>query len=111
MFIPNLDVVAAALQTQAAYLAPVRWSHIGNDTTHYKVLDGLAVWARHGRNLLTEESATLVHLGLIAALPAAIFQFPRHLQKPFISQILLKSLAKVRKNVFFSYFCSKYLDI
>ena len=76
--VPNPDVIAATLQTQTARLASVRWSHVGNDATHHDVLDGMAVWARHGRNLLSKESTTFVHLSLVATLLAAISQFPRH---------------------------------
>jgi len=90
VFIPYLDVIAAALQTQATNLASERWSHVGNNTTHHKVLDGLAVWTRHGRNLLTEKSPPLVHLGLIAALTATIFQFPRHRRKNMAEYLILR---------------------
>ena len=79
VLIPNPDVIAATLQTQSAHLASVRRSHIGNYATNNNVLDGLAVRACHGRNLLPEEPAPLVHLSLIAALLTAIFQFPSHL--------------------------------
>jgi hypothetical protein len=78
MLVPNPDVIAAALQAQTPHFAPIGWSHVGNDTTHHDVLDGLAVRTRHGRNLLTEEPASLVHLSLVSALSAAVFQFPRH---------------------------------
>ena len=83
MFVPYPDVIATALQTQAARLASVRWCHIGNDATHYDVLDGLAVRARHRRNLLTKESTTLVHLSFVAALLATIFQLPSHQSNSF----------------------------
>ena len=91
MFVPYPDVIATALQTQAARLASVRWCHIGNDATHYDVLDGLAVRARHRRNLLMKESATFVHLGLVAALLAAIFQFPRHVRNLFLCYLLFSA--------------------
>ena len=82
VFIPEPDVVAAALQTKTAHLASVRWGHVGNDATHHNILDGLAVWAQHGRNLLTKESTPFVHLSLVATLPTAVFQFPGHIQIP-----------------------------
>ena len=78
MFIPQSDVITAALQTQTANLTSIGRCHVGNDATYHDVLDGLAVRTRHGRNLLTEEPASLVHLSLVSALSAAVFQFPRH---------------------------------
>ena len=77
--IPYSDVFAAALQAQTAHLASVGWSHVGNDTTHHDVLDGMAVWAEHGCNLLTEQATSLIHLSFISTGLAAIFQFPGHL--------------------------------
>ena len=79
LLVPYTDVITATLQTEATYLASVRRSHIGNDTTHHNVLDSLAVRAEHGRNLLTEQTTSLIHLGLVAAGLTAIFQFPCHL--------------------------------
>ena len=76
--IPYPDAVAATVQTQASNLTSVRGSHVGNDTAHHNVLDSLAVWTRHRSNLLSEEPAPFVHIGFIAALPTAIFQFPGH---------------------------------
>ena len=78
MLIPDSDVVAAAVQTQPSHLASVGGGHVGYDAANNDILDAVAVWARHGSNLLTEESSPLVHLGLIAAGPAAIFKFPGH---------------------------------
>ena len=78
MPIPNADVVAATVETESADLAPVGWRHIGDDASDYNVLDRLAVWARHSRDLLTEEAAPLVNLSLIPTCAAAIFQFPSH---------------------------------
>jgi hypothetical protein len=43
--IPDTDIIATALQAEATNFAPVRWSHVSNDSTHHDVLDGLAVWA------------------------------------------------------------------
>ena len=77
--IPYPDAVAAAVQTQASHLTPIRWSHIGDDAANHKVLDGLTVWTRHCRNLLSEEPTPFIHLGFIAASTATIFQFPSHL--------------------------------
>ena len=77
--IPDTDVVAAALQTQASNLASVGRCHVGNDTTHYDILDGLAVGTRHCCDLLAKQSTTFVHIGLIAAVLTAIFPFPSHL--------------------------------
>ena len=78
MQIPDADVVAATVETEPADLAPVGWCHIGDDASDYNILDGLAVWAQHRRNLLTEEAAPLVYLSLIPTCIAAIFQFPSH---------------------------------
>lgn len=78
MPVPNADVVAATVETEPADLAPVGRRHIGDDASDYNILDGLAVWARHGCDLLTEEAAPLVNLSLIPTRGAAIFQFPSH---------------------------------
>lgn len=78
--IPDADIVAATVETEPADLAPVGWRHIGDDASDYNILDGLAVWARHGRDLLAEEAAPLVYLSLIPTRGAAIFQFPSHKQ-------------------------------
>jgi len=78
MSIPDADVVAATIETESADLAPVGWCHISDDASNYNILDGLAVRARHGRDLLTEKAAPLVNLSLIPTRIAAIFQFPSH---------------------------------
>ena len=44
----------------------------------------MAVRARHGCNLLAEQSASLIHLSFIATGLAAIFQFPGHSIKQFL---------------------------
>ena len=95
MFVPYPDVIAAALQTQAAHLASVRWCHVGNDATHHDILDGLTVRARHRRNLLTKEPATFIHLSLVATGFAAIFQFPSHC---IVKQVESIFDAKIAKN-------------
>ena len=77
--IPYPDAVAAAVQTQASHLTPIRWCHIGDDAANHKILNRLAIWARHSRNLLSEEPTPFIHLSFIAASPTAIFQFPSHL--------------------------------
>ena len=79
LHVPYTDVIAATLQTQTSHLASIRWCHVGYDTTHHNVLDGLTVWAGHRRNLLTKQSSSLIHLSLIATGLTAIFQFPCHL--------------------------------
>ena len=98
--IPDTDLVAATLQTQAPNLTSVGRCHVGNDTTHHDVLDGLAVRARHRRDLLSKQTTTLVHFGLIAAVLTAIFLFPSHLflQTPAddIAQIFLVVIAIFR---------------
>ena len=78
LMVPYLDIIAATLQTQTAHLTSVGRSHVGNDATHHNVLDGMAVRTRHRSNLLTKEPAPLVHLGFVATLLTAIFQFPSH---------------------------------
>ena len=60
LFVPDTDVVAAAVQAETAYLAPVGRRHISNNTPNYDVLNGLAVRTAHGGNLLAEEAAALV---------------------------------------------------
>ena len=76
--IPDADIVAATVETEPAHLAPIRWCHIGDDASDYNILDSLAVWARHGCDLLTEEAAPFINLSLIPTRGAAIFQFPSH---------------------------------
>ncbi len=78
VLIPDADVVAATVETKPANFAPVGWRHIGDDASDYNILDRLAVWARHGCDLLAEEAAPLVNLSLIPTRGAAIFQFPSH---------------------------------
>jgi hypothetical protein len=78
LHIPDTDVIAATLQAQTAHLTSERWSHVCNDTTHHKVLDGVAMIARNGRYLLAKQSTSFIHLSLVATGLAAIFPFPRH---------------------------------
>ena len=78
LHIPDTDVIAATLQAQTAHLTSERWGYVCNDTTHHKVLDGMAMIARYGRYLLTEQTAPFVHLSLIATGLTAIFPFPCH---------------------------------
>ena len=78
MSVPYSDIIAAALQTEPADLASVRGCHVCNDTAHHNVLDALAVGTRHGTYLLAEESSAFVHLGFVATLATAIFEFPSH---------------------------------
>lgn len=79
MPVPHPDVVAAALQTESADFASIRRSYIGNNPAHHDVLDALAVRARYGTDLLSEESSAFVNLGFVATLAAAIFEFPSHI--------------------------------
>ena len=82
--IPYPDVIAATIQAKATDLASIRWGYIGYDTANYDVLDSLAVRATHWGDLLAEEATSLVHLGFILTLFAAIFQFPGHLTISFL---------------------------
>jgi hypothetical protein len=70
--------VTATLQAQTAHFASVGWSHIGYDTTHYDVLNGLTVKAGHGCYLLTKQATPLIYIDLIAACFTAVSPFPRH---------------------------------
>jgi hypothetical protein len=97
--IPDTYLVTAALQAQSAYLASVGWSDIGDDAAHDDVLNRLAVRTRHRRNLLAEQAATLIHLGLVTTVLTAILQFPSH---PFIR------LSSSRELPLFAA-CSSYL--
>ena len=90
MQIPDADVVAATVETEPADLAPVGWCHVGDDASDHNILDGLAVWASHGCDLLTEEAAPLVYLSLIPTCSAAIFQFPSPYKS--LSSMTLKGL-------------------
>ena len=78
LFVPDADIVAAAVQTETANFASIGRRHIGNDTSNHDVLDGLAVRTTHGSDLLAEEAAAFVDLCLIATGLTAIFQFPGH---------------------------------
>ena len=49
-----------------------------DDVSIHNILDGLAVGACHRRYLLAKQTTPFVNLGLVAALPTAIFQFPSH---------------------------------
>ena len=76
--VPDADVVAAAVQAETAYFAPVGRRHISNNTPNYDVLNGLAVRTAHGGNLLAEKATTLVDLSFITTDFTTIFQFPGH---------------------------------
>ena len=78
VLIPRPDSIAAAVQTQASRLAAERRCHIGDDAADDQLLDGLAVGAAHGGDVLPEQSESLIDFGLIAALPALVFLLPRH---------------------------------
>ena len=77
--IPQSDVIAAAIRAQAAYIAAERRRHIAYYSAHGDVADALAVRARHGMNLLPEQSAPLIRLSLISARRTPICLLPRHL--------------------------------
>jgi len=97
--IPWPDSIAAAVQTQSSSLAAERWCHISNDATDDQLLNGLAVGAAHGCDVLSEQPVSLVDFGLIAALFALIFLLPRHVR--LISRLLLQRYVfsdKVRRK-------------
>jgi len=66
------------LQTEAADLAPEGGGYVSYDATDNNVLDGVAMGTRDGGNLLAEQAAPFVHLGLVATGLTAIFPFPCH---------------------------------
>lgn len=70
--VPDVYLITAALQAQTAYLAPIRGCNIGDDATHDDIQNRLTVRTRHSRDLLTEQTAALIHLGLVATVLAAI---------------------------------------
>ena len=88
VLVPWPDSIAAAVQTQSSSLAAERRCHISNDATDDQLLNGLAVGAAHGCDVLSEQPVSLVDFGLIAALLALIFLFPRHVR--MISRLLLQ---------------------
>ena len=88
VLIPWPDSVAAAVQTQSSSLAAERRCHICNDATDDQLLNGFAVGAAHGCDVLSEQPVSLVDFGLIAALLALIFFLPRHVM--LISRLLLQ---------------------
>ena len=92
LHVPNTDIIAATLQAQAAHLASVRWCHVGDDTTNDNVLDGMAIRTKHGCNLLTKQSPSLIHLCLVATDFTAIFAFPGHAF--ILSLLMLQSLSQ-----------------
>lgn len=102
MPVPDSDMLAAALQTEPADLASVRGRHVGNDTAHHNVLDALAVGTRHGTDLLAEESSAFVHLGFVATLAAAIFEFPSHLSSLLLNLQYAVNLM-LHKRTFFAF--------
>lgn len=75
VFVPNPDVAATAFQAQSAGFATEGGGYVGNDATDNNVLDGMAVGARHGRNLLIEQATTFIDFGFVAAFQAAVFEF------------------------------------
>ena len=76
--VPVVDALAAAVKAQSPHLAPERRRHIANDAADREMLDGLAVGAADGGNLLAEQAAAFVVLGFVAALFTAVFLFPSH---------------------------------
>ncbi len=80
VLVPKVDVIAATLQAETADLAAIGGGDIGYDTTNDEVLNGLAVGAGHGDNLLTEQSTAVIYLCLVAAGLTTIFLFPSHLK-------------------------------
>ena len=75
MFVPDSDVAATAFQAQSAGFATEGRGYVGNDATDNDVLDGMAVGARYGRNLLIEQATTFIDFGFVAAFQAAVFEF------------------------------------
>lgn len=75
MFVPDSDVAAATFQAQSAGFATEGGRHVGDDAADNDVLDGMAVGARHGCNLLIEQSTTFIDFGFVAAFQAAVFEF------------------------------------
>ena len=67
MFVPGADFVAATVEAQATSLAAKGGGDIADDATYDDVLNRLAVRTTHGRDLLTEESLSLVDLSFISA--------------------------------------------
>ena len=65
--VPGADFVAATVEAQTPCLAAEGGGDIADDTTYDDVLNRLAVRTTHGRDLLTEESLSLVNLSLITA--------------------------------------------
>ena len=84
LHVPYPDMIAATLQAQTPHLTSIGWSHIGNNPAYNDVLNSLAVRTCHSRNLLPEQSASFVHISLIAACLTPIFPFPCH---TFLSDI------------------------
>lgn len=75
VFVPDPDVAATTFQAQSAGFATEGGRHVGDDATDNDVLDGMAVGARHGRNLLIEQATTFIDFGFVAAFQAAVFEF------------------------------------
>ena len=67
VFVPDADIVAAAVKAEAPDITALGGGDIGYDTSHDDVLHRFAVGATHGCDLLTEESSTLVDLSFITA--------------------------------------------
>ena len=67
VFVPDADVVAAAVEAQATCLTAIGGGHIGYDASDDDVLNRFAVGAAHGGDMLTEEAVTLVDLSFITA--------------------------------------------
>ena len=80
VLVPEADVIATTLQTETADLAAIGRGDIGDDTANDEILNGLAVGAGYGDNLLTEQSTAVIYLCLVAAGLTTIFLFPSHLK-------------------------------
>ena len=75
VFVPDSDVAATTFQAESAGFATEGRGYVGDDATDNDVLDGMAVGARHGRNLLIEQATTFIDFGFVAAFQAAVFEF------------------------------------
>lgn len=76
--VPDAEVLAHAMRTEAAVFAAETRDEIGDDAANGEILHALAIATHDLRDSLAKESRTFVHLTFIGALCAAVCLFPSH---------------------------------
>ena len=100
MAVPSADTVAAATQAQPPYFRAEGWCYVADNPTHHQILNRVAVGARDGCDVRSEESFPFVGLRLISACCASVFLFPGHLPV-----LLFRWINSWSKDMHYSFSC------